>query len=253
MIVRSYTDVIKPIEAALSQSERLQIWRREEVETADGDYALCCLRYTPAVPNAPLIYLSAGTHGDEPAAVACALRVLDKLVAGDPIFAQYAWLISPCDNPFGYERDVRENEAGVDLNQAFGAPDCFPQTSFIAASLKGVHVDMAIDLHEDCDSDGFYLWERRPSSRTPIGHQIIQRVERICAINCDPQIEGHPNEHGVITLLDTVGSKGWTRERYLAESIQTGCLILETPMGLDLEKRVRIHLDAIRSVLDLLQ
>jgi hypothetical protein len=250
MIIRSYANVISQIEAALPQSDRLKIWRRGQVETADEDYTLYCLRYMPPIQNLLLIYLSAGTHGDEPAGVTCALRVIDKLVAGNPDFARYAWLISPCDNPFGYERDLRENEVGVDLNQIFDSPERFPQTSFIVASLKGVDIDMAVDLHEDCDSDGFYLWERRASSRAPIGHQIIERVEKMCAINCEPEIEGHLNDNGVITLLDTVGSKGWTRGRYLAESIGSCCLILETPTRLDLETRVQIHLAAIGTVLD---
>jgi len=250
MIMRSYADVINHIEAALSQSERLQIWRRRKIEIADGTHTLYCLRYIPSIPNAPLIYLSAGTHGDEPASVACALRLINKLTDKDSRFTQYAWLISPCDNPFGYEWDVRENEAGVDLNQTFGNPDRFPQTSFVIESLKGAHVDMAVDMHEDCDSNGFYLWERRASSRVPIGHRIIERVRKICAINCDLEIEGHPNDNGVITLLDTVGSKGWTRGRYLAESIGSCCLILETPTRFSFETRVKIHLEAIGTVLD---
>jgi hypothetical protein len=253
MLIKSYTDVINQIKEALSQSEWLKIWRRGKVEAVGRTYPLYCLQYAPSNRNTPLIYLSAGTHGDEPGGVMCALRVLDKLVTGESDFTQYGWLISPCDNPFGYERAVRENEAGVDLNQTFGSPGCFPQTSIIAASLGGVRVDMAIDLHEDCDSSGFYLWERRASSRPPIGQQIIQRVEKMCTINCEPEIEGHKNDSGVITLLSTVGSKGWTRGRYLAESIGSCCLILETPTGLDLEARVQIHLEAIRTALNLLR
>lgn len=249
-VITSHAKVLSQIETALSHSERLKIWRRGKVETPDGDYALYCLRYTPPICKSPLIYLSAGTHGDEPAGVACALGVIDKLVAGDALFTRYQWLISPCDNPFGYDHNLRENESGVDLNQTFDRPMCFPQTSFIVGALKDIDVDMALDLHEDCESDGFYLWERRASSRTPIGGEIVQRVEKIFPINRTPEIEGHKNEGGVITLLDTVGSKGWTRGRYLAQSIGSPCLILETPTKLDLEARVQIHLEAIRAVLE---
>ena len=245
-MVRSYANVIRRIEAALSQSERLSIWRRGRTQ----DYELYCLRYTPSIPNAPLIYLSAGIHGDEPASVACALHVIDQLVDGDSLFAQYEWVVSPCDNPFGYEHHLRENEAGVDLNQTFDRPEQFAQTAFITASLKGVHVHTAIDVHEDCDSNGFYLWERRASSRAPIGHQIVQRVETICPINRATEIEGHKSNDGVITLIDTVGSKGWTRGRYLAEHITGCCLVLETPTHLDLETRVKVHFEVIRTVLE---
>jgi len=253
MIIRSYATIVHRIEAALSQSERFSVWRRGNVRTATQAYALYCLRYMPSIRDTPLIYLSAGIHGDEPAGVACALHVMEQLAAGNSLFTQYEWVVSPCDNPFGYERDLRENETGIDLNQTFDRPEQFPQTSFIVSSLKGVHVHTAIDVHEDCDSSGFYLWERRRSSRVPIGHRIVHRVETICPINRATEIEEHKSIDGVITLVDTVGSKGWTRGRYLAECITGCCLVLETPTQLDLETRVQVHLTAIRTALEYLK
>ena len=125
-----------------------------------------------------------------------------------------------------------------------------PITNYkLVPKLKGVNVDLAIDLHEDCDSDGFYLWERRLSSQPPIGHRIVERIKQMCPINREPVIEKHRNDNGVITLVDTVLSKGWTRGRYLTEGISPCCLILETPTHLDLETRVQIHLEAIRTAL----
>jgi hypothetical protein len=245
MIVRSYAAVVQRIEAALSRCARLRVWRKAKFETGSGGYTLYCLKYTPVTPDSPLIYLSAGIHGDEPAGVACALEVLDKLADGDPDFAPYGWLISPCDNPFGYERNLRESESGIDLNRVFDAPERFPQTAFVAASLAGVDWERAMDLHEDSESGGFYLWERRPSSKPPFGYRIIARVEKICPINREPEIEGHKNDNGVVTLLDHAGSKGWTRGHYLGES-----LVSETPTRFALETRIAAHLEVIRTVLD---
>ena len=165
-------------------------------------------------------------------------------MAGDPAFTAYAWLISPCDNPYGYVHNQRETESGIDLNRIFDAPTRYPESAFIASSVAGVVRRCAIDLHEDDESAGFYLWERRSSNQPALGPRIIERVSAVCPINRTPMIENHANHNGVITLLDRAPTKGWTRGHYLGE-----CLILETPAQIDLRARVNAHLEAIRAVL----
>lgn len=266
MKVRNYADVTDRILEALRKSEQLTVWHQASI--APSSYTLSCLRWTAKQKSSPLIYVSAGIHGDEPAGVECAVRLIELLADHDknnPFpFNEYNWLISPCDNPHGYERDIRENAAGLDLNRMFETPTLCPETTFIAQSLqrkKSVHVEkgnnniitekvaieLALDLHEDNDSDGFYLWERRTSQCFPIGNVIVKNVEKLCAINQDPLIEKHRNENGVITLLDKVTTKGWTRGRYLAEQINTRCLILETPTQLEWETRIAVHMKAIQT------
>ncbi|MDE0317250.1 MAG: M14 family metallocarboxypeptidase [Candidatus Poribacteria bacterium] len=268
MKIRNYADVTDRILEALRKSDRLTVWHQEYTTST---YPLYCLRYTAQQKSSPLIYVSAGIHGDEPAAVECALRLVELLVDSDlhnrfpfPL-NEYNWLISPCDNPYGYERDIRENSAGFDLNRMFETPTQCPETAFIAESLqrkqcahpqntrsnntirKRGKIELALDLHEDSESDGFYLWERRTSQCLPIGNVIVKNVAGLCSINQEPLIEDHRNENGVVTLLDQVTTKGWTRGRYLAEQVNTRCLILETPTQLDWETRIAAHLMAIQT------
>lgn len=268
MKVRNYADVTDRILEALRKSEHLTVWHQAYTAST---YPLYCLRYTAKQNSSSLIYVSAGIHGDEPAGVECALRLVELLVDSDlhnrfPFsLNEYNWLISPCDNPYGYERDIRENAAGLDLNRMFETPTQYPETAFIAESLQRkqcVHpqntrgnntirkrgrIELALDLHEDSDSNGFYLWERRTSQCFPIGNAIVKNVEELCVINREPLIENHHNENGVVTLLDQVTTKGWTRGRYLAEHVNTRCLILETPTHLDWETRIAAHLMAIQT------
>lgn len=271
MKVRNYADVTDRILEAFRKSERLTVWHQASTAST---YPLYCLRYTAKQNSSSLIYVSAGIHGDEPSGVECALRLVELLVDSDlhnrfhrfpfPL-NEYNWLISPCDNPYGYERDIRENAAGLDLNRMFETPTQYPETAFIAESLQRkqcVHlqntrgnnsirkrgrIELALDLHEDSDSNGFYLWERRTSQCFPIGNAIVKNVEELCVINREPLIENHHNENGVVTLLDQVTTKGWTRGRYLAEHVNTRCLILETPTHLDWETRIAAHLMAIQT------
>ncbi|MCY4401605.1 MAG: M14 family metallocarboxypeptidase [Candidatus Poribacteria bacterium] len=255
MKVRDYADVVDRILSALGKSERLSVWHK----TSSPSHPLYCLHYAAKVADAPTIYVSAGIHGNEPAGVECAVRLIEKIADAThqnffrlPL-KEFNWLISPCDNPYGYERDTRENAIGYDLNRMFGTPNRCPETAFISESLLQTQtylkdtIQLALDLHEDTDSHGFYLWERRSSTCPPIGNAVVKQIEEICAINRESMIEDHRNENGVITLLDTVTTKGWTRGRYLAEEIQTRCLILETPTLLDLETRIEVHKAAIQA------
>lgn len=256
MKVRKYADVVKRILGALGKSERLTTSHK----ITSPPYPIYCLHYNAMDADAASIYVSAGIHGDEPAGVECAIRLLELLADEQHNgitfpFDQYNWIISPCDNPYGYERNIRENAAGLDLNRMFENPNRSIETIFIAESLLQIEkhnntkVQLALDLHEDRDSNGFYLWERRTSTTLPIGNEVVHQVKHVCAINQQPEIENHRNENGVITLLDSVTTKGWTRGRFLAEQIQTRCLILETPTTLKLETRINAHMLAIQTAI----
>ena len=253
--VRNYANVVTRILTALEKSDRLTVWHRMSSQS----YPLYCVHYTTKHADASLIYVSAGIHGDEPAGVECAIRLIELLVDEQhsnlsPFpFNEYNWLISPCDNPYGYEHDIRENAAGLDLNRMFEHPNPYTETAFISESLLRTRehaktkIQLSLDLHEDRDSNGFYLWERRASTTLPIGNEVVLQVGQVCPINLKSMIEDHRNDNGVITLLDSVTTKGWTRGRYLAEQIKTRCLILETPTTLDMDTRVKTHMLSIQT------
>ncbi len=271
MKVRDYTHIVDRIFNAVNKSDQLTVWYQSFTtpfpkEKGTSSYPLYCIRYTSTETDAPLIYISAGIHGDEPAGVDCAIQLIE-LLTNDTYtnysnfpFDEYNWLISPCDNPYGYERNIRENPEGHDLNRMFSTPNRIPETAFIAESLlktqsqqnykntgNAAPIELSLDLHEDIDSNGFYLWERRMSTCVNIGDTVVQTVEGICPINKVTMVEEHLNKNGVITLLDNVTTKGWTRGRYLIEKINARCLILETPTHLDLQTRIKVHMMAIQT------
>lgn len=275
MKVRNYQDVLDRILPAIEKSELLTICHYSDSTPIPANalsYPLCSIRYISKQSNSPLVYVSAGIHGDEPAGVECAIRLIEQLSDNqqykywDFLIDTYNWVISPCDNPYGYERDIRENSIGLDLNRMFKTPEQTKETEFIVESIrripqqkhisslagsKRLAITLALDLHEDMDSAGFYLWERRRSHHTPIGDAIVDKVNTVCSINRSYSIEGHNNDNGVITLLDQITSKGWTRGRYLAEHENTPCLILETPTRLDWDTRIKAHMVAIQAAIDM--
>jgi hypothetical protein len=103
----------------------------------------------------PTIALSASVHGDEPAgAWALFSLVRDGLL--DPRFAYRLW---PCLNPTGFDARTRTNAEGVDVNRSFGRGGRSPEAKAVLTADRDRTFALTIDLHEDHEADGFYLYE----------------------------------------------------------------------------------------------
>jgi hypothetical protein len=112
-------------------------------------------------PRLPVVCLSAGIHGDEPAGVWALLSLVrDGLL--DPRFSYRLW---PCYNPTGFEAGTRANVDGADVNRSFGRGGTTPEAKAILTANRDRTFALAIDLHEDHEAEGFYLYEAGGSSR----------------------------------------------------------------------------------------
>jgi protein MpaA len=106
-------------------------------------------------PRRPVVCISAGMHGDEPAGVwALFSLVRDGLL--DPRFSYRLW---PCYNPTGFEAGTRVNAEGADVNRSFGRGGRTPEAKAILTANRDRTFALAIDLHEDHEAEGFYLYE----------------------------------------------------------------------------------------------
>lgn len=106
-------------------------------------------------PRLPVVTISAGMHGDEPAGVWALLSLVrDGLL--DPRFSYRLW---PCFNPTGFDADTRANSDGVDVNRSFGRGGQSPEAKAILTANRDRTFCLAIDLHEDHEATGFYLYE----------------------------------------------------------------------------------------------
>ena len=71
------------------------------------------------------ILVTGGVHGNEPAGAYAALDLAYNLhldsISLKTYTKDFTIHIYPCMNPWSYEHDTRENEAGIDLNRGFKA------------------------------------------------------------------------------------------------------------------------------------
>ena len=111
-------------------------------------------------PRLPVITISAGIHGDEPAGVWALLSLVrDGLL--DPRYSYRLW---PCFNPTGFEAGTRANAEGTDVNRSFGRGGNSPEAKAILTANRDRTFLLSIDLHEDLEATGFYLYETAPSA-----------------------------------------------------------------------------------------
>lgn len=66
-----------------------------------------------------------GFHGDEPKSVHVARKLLESLQI-ESIADRQSWLVVPLVNPDGYEKRLRRNARGVDINRNFPTADWMP-------------------------------------------------------------------------------------------------------------------------------
>ncbi|MFQ5444535.1 MAG: M14 family metallocarboxypeptidase [Nitrospinales bacterium] len=194
--------------------------------------------------------ISAGIHGDEPAGVETLCAFLEQ---NHYIHHLPDWEITllPCLNPFGYEYGTRNNHDDMDLNRLFKSTH-FPSELIAIQGVLQEPFDLSLELHEDCDSSGFYLYQKereRPDSE--IGRLVLEEVKKIMPINMANEIESQPAFQGLIHRLPHPEEMDWWPMSLF--SIVRGvrcCLTLETSSGFPLETRIMTHLAAMRTALD---
>lgn len=127
--------------------------RVREIACVGAPRTLLCAELGEAGSEA--IAIGAGLHGDEPAGPWAILALLEE-EALDP---RYAYRIYPCMNPTGYAAGTRESADGVDVNRTFGRGGQSPEARAIVTANRDRRFALSLDLHEDCDAEGFYCYD----------------------------------------------------------------------------------------------
>ena len=193
------------------------------------------------------VYLSAGMHGDEPAGPLALLELVQDGLLELPVH----WVICPVLNPTGLAANTRENAQGVDLNRDY-LKCCSAEVAAHVEWLDAFEIDLALSLHEDWESTGFYFYEINQEGDRPGRYErLVEAVEKLMPMEPELEIDGHGvRERGWIYHANKPDEpKLWPEAIYLA---MRGCPLsftFETPSSASLEKRVAVHKVAVQSVL----
>ena len=147
---------------------------------------------TKALTASGGIYISAGIHGDEPAATEALIAWAEKNVRR---LAKLPLLLLPCLNPWGLVNNVRLNEDGLDLNRLFHRDDQ-PVVSAVKRLVAPHQFAAALLLHEDFDGQGFYLYEVG-RVKPHWGEALIEAARPHIAIEGRTRIDGRKATNGI--------------------------------------------------------
>ena len=146
-----YTEILRRLDR-IGQREGVMFSVLDELRRSGYALPFCMVRCGPA--TGPQVCISAGMHGDEPAGVEALLALLER-----PSLPAIGITAFPCVNPTGFIAGTRTNDLGIDLNRTFGQERGPHETELVRWALAGQRFDCGVDLHEDHEANGFYLYE----------------------------------------------------------------------------------------------
>lgn len=253
----SYADV----EARLAQIVRSLGGEKRKVAQADGYDILALEIPARRTAGGTHLLISAGIHGEEPGSVVGLLDWLETRAAR--WVEEASFTVLPCLNPFGFERGLREDALGRDLNRHFH-PDCGQDPTgpamvpAVIDYLAGRRFDFLADLHEDWEFNRFYLYEPETESSAPIGEAVVSAMVAYGEASHGEGVGDIQTANGLIRRPFTAGSellrffRRWPFAIYALIELTSRSLTVETPGRQPLSVRSRMHqaaLDAICSQL----
>jgi protein MpaA len=222
-----------------------------EVASVGAPRTLLCAELGSAA--APAVTIAAGVHGDEPAGPWALLECVEDAVLDDGGFSYRLW---PCTNPSGYVHGTRESADGVDINRSFGRGGQTPEARAIITANRDRKYLLSIDLHEDCDAEGFYCYEYGTGDA---GRSVIEAVrsagfavQDLAQCDLGAPFEQTQLDDGVVRPhagmeLESIGGLSYSMSivRHAAQR----ALTFETPTRLPWKQRLTIHRIAIKAAI----
>lgn len=237
---------IHAVQQDIEAAARQHGWTSEIFHKNAESKLLALHRDAPDSQNSKHIYISAGIHGDEPAAPLAALKLLRENNWPRDITVS----LCPCLNPIGFKLNTRANAKGVDLNRGYLNPIAEEIIAHIAWLEKQPSFKVCLMLHEDWESHGFYLYEQNPDKRPSFAETMIQAVEKVCPIDRSETIEGRPAQNGIVrpNILPK-DRTDWPEAFYLITHKTRQTYTLEAPSDFSLPTRVNALAAAVKATL----
>ena len=240
--IHSFNSVINRLKNITTHPESIETITT--YQTSAGNYPLIKIVLGKGKSFRALI--SAGIHGDEPGGIESILNFLRNKEYLDYI-NKWEITLLPCINPYGYEFGTRTNHQGKDLNRLFMVKEPPLEVSF-AQSILDTGFNLIIDLHEDNESQGYYLYQNGLGNKYErIGLEILNSLDGIMPINLESEIAGSEACQGVIGKIEISSMDWWPMALYGLSKGTQMCLTLETSSLFDMEIRISAHLTAIKT------
>ncbi len=225
--------------------EKKHGWQRHELGRA-GDYPIFALMNKPAASgNQGGLYVSTGVHGDE-----CAppWGLLEWAESEPEVLCDFPVVIIPCFNPLGLIENTRCNGEGIDLNRNFQNQD-IPLMANWQLFMEGRKFQLALNLHEDYDATGIYLYEIADDGSP--GDGFLSACQDIIPRETADSVDGSEFKNGLLShdpdsedlrriVKEDLGG-GMPEAIYLYLEHTRNSFTFETPSEMDQALRIAAH------------
>lgn len=247
--LRQFDGIVDRLKAAMDSESELTV-----VDTLIiGNRKYPLIKVVLGKGNSRRVLISGGIHGDEPAGVETICTFLENKLYRD-FLKDWEFTLLPCINPSGFEAGTRNNLNDVDLNRKF-KEKAVPQEVAFARNILSRPYDLDLELHEDTDSPGYYIYQKDLAEElSPLGRAILDRVESVHPLNLAEEIEEIPADRGLLSRLSGPEEMEWWPMALYA-NVQ-GCrhvFTLESSPSLPMDVRVKAHLTAIKAALETME
>ncbi len=208
---------------------------------------------TAAVGEPGGLYVSAGVHGDECAPV---WALLEWVASAPAILREQPVTLFPCLNPIGLIENTRLDGSGIDLNRSF-ADSSQPVIAAWQEAIAGRRFDTSVNLHEDYDATGIYLYEL--TRRNSKGDQLLLACESHLLRDSAIVIDGSDFENGLLVrtteierVVEEQLSGGYPEAILLYLKFAEVSYTFETPSESDLLTRIAAHRAFLEAVAEMM-
>jgi hypothetical protein len=204
-------------------------------------YPMLALKYISKM-NTKTIIITCLHHGEEYYAINILLKWL-KVPIQIPEFNYY---IFPCINPFGYEKNFRNNANNQETNNDihFMKDSKVPELKILFEEFPRT-ADLIIDIHGDVSKTGVYCYEHKSENLPSIATKALVDNDSIIPYLRTKTIYGTPLKEGIIIPPKyDVGVEGFLEKLGIQYS-----LALELPGKMEGQKRAEGGIAIINSLL----
>ena len=251
--VRSLAAIQDRLQAADAASPSVLLTDLGQVGTPGFEAPFWRVVYRPFQPGLKRGLVIAGVNGNGAAGVECALGLVRELATPPEAAALYDADILPLANPWGWVHAVGASPNGVDIEWDFTNFDAH-ESRIIRRFLREKHYDLVIDLRENPEATGFYIWQ--------YGLESTAASERIVG---DLRAKGYPIETDIRRVLlkphdGIIAAPMWgltlmglvdqlTLSGYIRQNTSTVVYSVVTPTVLPLAERIAMQRLAVQTLI----
>ena len=256
-IVRDITPIEKRLVRAVNSSNQLSMKVIGEIDYGDFKAPVWLVSFVPSKEVKYRVFVNGCIHGDEPAGAEVILEIIEILARSPHRYEQFSFDIVPIVNPWGYSCDIRFNRDGRDVNRDFSSFMC-QESRTVKKYVDGKRYHLMIDLHEDPDGKGFYMYQYG-NPDTSLSRKTIEIIRKMdYPIEQDVNMIMLKTEDGLIDapmwgLWYMRITKQLSISNYYRFNNSDNVYTIETPTILDLKDRVKMQMAAFKVLLNSLQ